>query len=119
MPIVMHYLIPVPKSPAPHMVSGEPTDPLLVEFAKNIKMKFGTKGLNSAPACNPNIVTGPVHRGSGEPWTLLMRGPDGEIIENPIGCPACRRTEAWKKAILESPHPQSQQHDDELPEGCC
>lgn len=114
--LVMHFLVPVPKAPAPHMVSGEP--PGLLPLAEALRQSIGNQGQAYAPACNPKLIMNERHRGTGEPWAILGI-VDGTPVIAPSTCPACLETEAWKKAILENPHPRARGPEEDAPEGCC
>lgn len=116
MPIIMHFLTPVTKAPAPHMVSGEPAD--LMPLAQALQMRVGHQGQAFAPACDPNIITNETHRASGEPWALLTT-VDGVPAIDPTACPKCLATAAWKAAIKENPHPRARPPAQPVEAGCC
>lgn len=117
--IVMHYLVPVKKAPAPHMVSGELTGPGLRKLSEALQQPLGHQGQAFAPACDPKLKTDDTHRASGEAWALTTT-VNGEMVIDPVACPACMATEAWQEAIKKNPHPRARQPEvDEVKEGCC
>jgi len=85
-----HFLIPAASAPAPHMTSGPPRD--------TPGGKIGT-GIPHVAACDPKIVMSDFDTGSGEAWA--------------VGCSDCVKTEAWKKAIKDNPHPRDAKRPDE------
>lgn len=97
-PMVMHYLVRVPKAPAPHMVSGTPNSAPLRKFSEVTGTAIGHPNQGFAPACNPRQVTNERHRGSGEFWALLML-VEGEPVIGPHACEACVNSAVWQAAL--------------------
>lgn len=93
--IKMHFVIPAPSAPAPHMVSGEPAG--AIPLARDLKQNIGHQGQSYRIACDPKLQTSERHRATGEPWALL------EIVGNQVGigdwtCQACTKTKEWQEA---------------------
>jgi hypothetical protein len=121
----MHYLVPVTVEVPPHQVSGEPAGAL--PLASALKQKFGHQGMKVGPACNPHLPIGETHRGTGEPWALLIviNGqvciPDGDDPNTVKPCQACMATKVWKDAYAANPHPQAAKAEKQVASsgGCC
>jgi len=103
--IRIHFMVPADKSPAPHMVSGEPTGAL--PLATVLQQSIGHQNQAFVCACNPNIRLSNLDRGTGEPYC--------------VACEQCWATEVWKKADAETPHPSLAGKPQEPPRrgGCC
>lgn len=95
-----HFLIPVERAPAPHLVSGTPSDGPLRTLEQAIKSPIGNPGVAYAPACNPKLI--PTHA-TGEAWALLTV-VNGEAVVPPSACQACIDTDAWRDAYAKTPH---------------
>jgi hypothetical protein len=117
----IHFLVPVQKAPAPHMVSGGveglklPTQ--LRKFSDAIANP-APSGQAYAPACNPKLASNELNIVSIEPWALLAR-INNEAVIDPAACEACMATEAWQKAIVERPHPLIREELAPSTAGCC
>ena len=115
--ITMHFLVPVAKAPAPHMVSGEP--PGLRTLAEALKTPIGHQGQAFAPACDPRRPLDEAHRGTGEAYALLAV-VNGEPVIPESACPQCLDSDAWKDAFAKSGgHPLAAKPQQIGGDGCC
>lgn len=106
----VHLHVPGTRSPASHMVSGEPagTKPLTEGLAAlGMDGRVGIQGQQNVMACNPGIVQSNLDRATGEWWA--------------VQCEECFGTDIFQHLKNTIPHPKAPMdvEDAIAPQGCC